>query len=147
MSASRFDEVLPVLFDNQHEQVGVCTMGPIGTGDTIKWMRVWAWQQNGDDVIATAGCAGDHVHGAHPLNPDQKPPFAAPTKKWMVQTAFQPKSPDFKLDKPVMVQAMALIENGGDETFVQWGQAVLLRQPSHHPPGDAPAEEHEHDNG
>jgi hypothetical protein len=132
MPASRFDEVLPVLLNNQHKQVGVCAMGPIGAGDTIEWMRVWAWQQDGQTVVASAGCAGEHVHGAHPLNQHQNPPFAAPTPKWMVQTGFQPNSPDFKLDKPVQVQAMALVKNGADTNFVQWNQAVLLREPHHH---------------
>ena len=138
MPASRFDEVLPVLLNNQHEQVGVCAMGPIGTGDTIEWMRVWAWQQDGQTVVASAGCAGEHVHGAHPLGPKQMPPFGPPNPhdpkppKWMVQTGFQPNSPDFKLDKPVQVQAMALVKNGGDTNFVQWNQAVLLREPQHH---------------
>jgi hypothetical protein len=148
MPVSRFFEVLPVLFDQQDKQVGVCAMGPIGTGDTLKWMRVWAWQQDDDDVIASAGCAGDHVHGAHPLKPDQKPPFVFPSPRWMVQTAFQPNSSDFNIDKPVLMQAMALVENDGEERFVQWGQACLLRGPHHHADGEGggngDGDEHDH---
>jgi hypothetical protein len=135
---SKFFEVLPVLVDGSN-QVGVCAMGPIGDGDTLIWMRVWVWQQDGDDVAASAGNAGDHVPGAHTLSGDQVPPFVhgqdgqGKPKKWMVQTKLEPQSADFNLDKPALVQAMALVENAGDRSIVQWGQAVALRQPAHHP--------------
>ena len=92
MPASRFFEILPCLRDNQGVQVGVCAMGPIGTGDKLIWMRVWVWQQDGNIVVASSGNAGDHIHGAHPLKADQMPPFAAPKTQWMVQTGFEPTS-------------------------------------------------------
>jgi hypothetical protein len=110
-------------------------MGPIGDGDTLIWMRVWVWQQDGEDVAASAGNAGDHVPGAHALSADQMPPFVHsqdPQKKWMVQTKLEPQSADFNIEKPALVQAMALVENGGDRSIVQWGQAVALRAPGQH---------------
>lgn len=128
---SKFFEVLPLLVDGGN-QVGVCAMGPIGDGDTLIWMRVWVWQQDGEDVAASAGNAGDHVPGAHALAADQKPPFAHPAERWMVQTKLEPQSADFNAEKPALVQAMALVENGADRTIVQWGQAVALRPPGHH---------------
>ena len=128
---SKFFEVLPLLV-NGGNQVGVCAMGPIGDGDTLIWMRVWVWQQDGDDVAASAGNAGEHVPGAHALAADQMPPFAHPQERWMVQTKFEPQSAHFNVAKPALVQAMALVENGGDRSIVQWGQAVALRQPGPH---------------
>jgi hypothetical protein len=128
---SKFFEVLPLLVDGS-DQVGVCAMGPIGDGDTLIWMRVWVWQQDGDGVAASAGNAGEHVPGAHPLSADQNPPFSQPSERWMVQTKLEPQSADFSTAKPALVQAMALVENGGDRSIVQWSQAVALRAPGHH---------------
>ena len=129
---SKFLEVLPLLMDGS-DQVGVCAMGPIGDGDKLIWMRVWVWQQDGEAVAASAGNAGDHVGGAHALSAEQMPPFVHskdhPEKKWMVQTKLEPESADFSIEKPALVQAMALVENGGDRSIVQWGQAVGLRAP------------------
>ena len=134
---SKFSEVLPLLV-NGSSQVGVCAMGPIGDGDTLVWMRVWVWQQDEDDIAASAGNAGDHVPGAHALSGGQVPPFVhgldeqGKPKKWMVQTKLEPQSADFNLEKPALVQAIALVDNGGDRSIVQWGQAVALRQPGQH---------------
>jgi hypothetical protein len=107
-------------------------MGPIGDGDKLIWMRAWVWQQDGDNLAAAAGNAGEHVRGAHPLSDDQKPPFAAPSERWMVQTKLEPESAHFKTEKPALVQAIALVENGGSRSIVQWGQAVSLHEPHHH---------------
>jgi hypothetical protein len=128
---SKFFEVLPILVDGGN-QVGVCAMGPVGDGDTLVWMRVWVWQQDGDDVAASAGNAGEHVPGAHELAAEDRPPFAHPRERWMVQTKLEPDSADFNADKPALVQAIALVENSGDRSIVQWGQAVALRTPGHH---------------
>ena len=129
---SKFFEVQPLLMDGSN-QVGVCAMGPVGDGDTLIWMRVWVWQQDGDDVAASAGNAGDHVPGAHSLSAAQTPPFIHPQdERWMVQTKLEPESANFNAEKPALVQAMALVQNGGDRSIVQWGQAVALRPPGHH---------------
>lgn len=125
---SKFFEVLPILMHGD-EQVGVCAMGPIGDGDTLLWIEVWVWQQDGDDVAASAGSAGEQVPGAHELAAENRPPFAQPRERWMVQTKLEPESADFNPEKPALVQAMALVENGGDRNIVQWGQAVGLRPP------------------
>jgi hypothetical protein len=134
MAASRFFEVLPVLMDGER-QVGVCAMGPIGDGDNLLWMRAWVWQQDEASVAASAGKAGKHVRGAHALSKEDEPPFAAPKKRWMVQTAFEPASAEFSLEKPVLVQALALVETESDgkveRDIVQWSQAVALREPRH----------------
>ena len=134
MAASKFFEVLPILKDEK-AQLGVCAMGPVGTGDTLIWMRVWVWQQDGDDVAASAGNAGEHVPGAHRLDKKDMPPFTADEKRWMVQTKLEPESSQFKTEKPALVQALALVENDGERNIVQWGQAVALRAPGHHGPG------------
>jgi hypothetical protein len=131
MATSKFFEQLPVLKDGT-SQVGVCAMGPIGDGDKLIWMRAWVWQQDGEKLAAAAGEAGQHVPGAHPLTPEQEPPFEAPKPRWMVQTKLEAESENFSLQKPALVQAIALVENGGARTIVQWGQAVTLREPQHH---------------
>jgi hypothetical protein len=128
MATSKFFEELPLLMDGT-DQVGLCVMGPIGTGDNIVWVRAWAWQQNGDNLAASAGNAGEHVPGAHPLKAKQQPPFAAPKPLWMVQTKLEPLSADFTTDKPAFVQAFALVENNGSQDIIQWGQAVKVREP------------------
>ena len=134
MAASRFNEVLPVLKD-ANAQVGVCAMGPVGTGDKLIWMRVWVWQQDGENVAASAGNAGEQVPGAHRLDPKDTPPFTDDRERWMVQTKLEPESPEFKIEKPALVQAMALVERNGERNIVQWAQAVGLREPAHHPSG------------
>ncbi|HEY7453051.1 MAG TPA: hypothetical protein VH683_00710 [Thermoleophilaceae bacterium] len=138
---SKFNEVLPVLRDGD-VQVGVCAMGPVGDDDTLIWMRVWVWQQDGDSVAAAAGNAGDHVEGAHELDDEDCPPFAHPDKKrWMVQTKLEPESALFTDKKPVLVQAIALVEKNGQRNIVQWSQGVALRIPA----GHAHAAGHAHD--
>jgi hypothetical protein len=142
MATSKFFEVLPLLNDGP-TQVGLCVMGPIGDGDNIVWVRAWAWQQNEDELAASAGNAGEHVPGAHPLKAGQMPPFAAPKKLWMVQTKLEPLSANFTTEKPAFVQAFALVENGGSQDIIQWGQAVMVREPHEH--GDGYDEHDEHD--
>lgn len=142
MPASRFFEVLPLLKDNQDQQVGLCLMGPVGTGDTLVWMSGWAWQQDGDKIsAASTGDAGTHVHGAHPLKGKDMPPFTQ--DQWMVQTAFRDGSADYDPEKPVLVQALALVENDGEHTMVQWSQAVMIKHGYGHPPGDHAGHEHD----
>ena len=126
MPASKFDEVLPIL-RHENAQVGVCAMGPVGTGDTLIWMRVWVWQQDGDNVAAAAGNAGEQVPGAHRLDEKGTPPFTDAQGEWMVQTKLEPASSEFNAGKPALVQAMALVENNGERNIVQWSQGVALR--------------------
>ena len=142
MATSKFFEELPLLKDGD-TQVGLCVMGPIGTGDNIVWVRAWAWQQNEDELAASAGNAGEHVPGAHPLKPAQMPPFAAPKKLWMVQTKLEPLSAHFTTKKPALVQAFALVENGGTQDIIQWSQAVMVREPHEHGDGYDEHDEHE----
>jgi hypothetical protein len=142
MATSKFLEELPLLKDGA-TQVGLCVMGPIGTGDNIVWVRAWAWQQNEDELAASAGNAGEHVPGAHPLKPAQMPPFAAPKELWMVQTKLEPLSAHFTTKKPAFVQAFALVENGGSQDIIQWSQAVNVKEPGHHGNGY----EHDEDDG
>jgi hypothetical protein len=141
MPASRFFEELPLLKDNQEKQVGLCLMGPIGPGDTLIWMSGWAWQQDGDKITAAStGDAGTHVHGAHPLKEKDMPPFTE--ERWMVQTGFREGSADYDPEKPVLVQALALVENDAEHTMVQWSQAVMIKHGYAHPPGDDAGHEH-----
>jgi hypothetical protein len=146
MPISRFFDVLPLLRDEQDEQLGLCLMGPTGTGDTLIWMRGWAWQQDDENVAASTGEAGVHVPGAHPLSKSQKPPFAAPGI-WMVQTAFETPSEHYNPEKPVLVQALALVERYDERAIVQWSQAVMIRHGYHDPRDDEPGFEHQHSDG
>jgi hypothetical protein len=125
MPASKFSEVLPIL-KHGTAQVGVCAMGPVGTGDKLIWMRVWVWQQDGDNVAASAGNAGEQVPGAHALSAKDRPPFTDAQETWMVQTKLEPESSEFKAGKPALVQAMALLERNGERNIVQWSQGVEL---------------------
>ena len=145
MPASKFFEELPLLKNHQEEQVGLCLMGPIGSGDKLIWMSGWAWQQDGETITAAStGDAGTHVQGAHPLKKDDEPPFEAPKTRWMVQTGFRADSGHYDPEKPVLVQAIALVENDGERSIVQWSQAVMIRHGYHHPPGDGPGHGEHH---
>jgi len=141
---SKFFEVLPILMDGER-QVGVCAMGPVGDDETILWMRVWVWQQDGEHVAASTGNAGEQVQGAHGLDEDDRPPFAHPRERWMVQTKLEPVSADFTDEKPALVQAFALVERGADRSIVQWSQAIALRVPVHHGAGPSHDSGHEHE--
>jgi hypothetical protein len=142
---SRFFEVLPLLRDHHDNQVGLCVMGPVGAGDNLVWMSAWAWQQDGDNIAASTGDAGIHIHGAHPLKEKNKPPFKAPGKPtWMVQTGFRTGSADYNPEKPVLVQAMALLEVEGQRAIFQWSQAVMIRHGYHEPVHDDPQFAHQH---
>ena len=79
MAASKFFEVLPLLKD-ENTQVGVCAMGPVGTGDTIIWMRVWVWQQDGDNIAASAGQRGRAGSRRPPLGDEGHAAVRAPQK-------------------------------------------------------------------
>lgn len=127
MPFSRFFEDLPLLVDHQKKQVGFCLMGPIGEGDNLVWMSGWAWQENGDELAATTGDSGKQVKGAQKLGKDDKPPFKAPKKQWMVQTGFRKGSAEFNTKKPVLVQVIALVEIGDERAIVQWSQAVRIK--------------------
>jgi len=129
MPVSRFDEELPLLWNEHHKQVGLCVMGPVGAGDRLVWMSAWAWQQqDGDKIAASTGDAGVQVPGARTLRPKDKPPFKAPNRpKWMVQTGFRKGSARFDPEMPVLVQAMALMEVAGQRAIFQWSQAVRIK--------------------
>jgi hypothetical protein len=129
MPASRFFEELPLLRDHNGDQVGLCLMGPIGNGETLVWMSGWAWQQVDDDVVAAStGDAGVQVPGAHQLDAQKDmPPFGPNHQRWMVQTGFRAQPVDYDPEKPVLVQALALVQRGNDTFMTQWSQAVMIR--------------------
>jgi hypothetical protein len=128
MPVSRFDEHLPLLLDDDGNQVGICLMGPIGQGETLVWMSGWAWQQDEDNVVAAStGDAGVPVKGAHPpvgIKPD--PPFGPGDEKWMIQTGFRKGSAQYDPKKPVLVQALALMKKGNETAIIQWSQAIKI---------------------
>lgn len=141
MSVSRFDEKLPLLVNNNGEQVGICLMGPVGEGETLVWMSGWAWQQDEANVVAAStGDAGVPVEGAGPPEPPiPGPPFGpGHDKKWMVQTGFREGSAKYDPKKPVLVQALALMQKGNETAMVQWSQAVKIEH------AYGPGEEYEH---
>lgn len=62
----------------------------------------------------------------------------------MVQTKLEPLSANFTTEKPAFVQAFALVENGGAQDIIQWGQAVMVREPHDHGDGyDDDDDEHD----
>jgi hypothetical protein len=128
MPASKFFEHLPLLLDDKGDQIGICLMGPIGNGETLVWMSGWAWQQDGENVVAAStGDAGVQVEGAHKLDPDKDlPPFGPGDQQWMVQTGFRKPSAPYDARKPVLVQALALMQKGNETAIVQWSQAVKI---------------------
>jgi hypothetical protein len=146
MPASRFFEVLPLLRDQNGAQVGLCLMGPVAPGETLVWMSGWAWQQDGENVVAaSAGDAGIQVQGARPLDPNKDtPPFGPGKPRWMVQTAFRDQSAHYDLEKPALVQALALVERANDTFIVQWSQAVMLRHGYYNTRDDEPGYEYQH---
>jgi hypothetical protein len=146
MPVSRFFEDLPLLRDSSGNQVGLCLMGPIGPGDNLVWMSGWAWQQVDENVVAAStGDAGVQVPGAHQLGPNDVPPFGPGNQRWMVQTGFRDQPVDYDPEKPVLVQALALVERGSDTAIVQWSQAVMIRHGYHHTDDDEPGYEHQHE--
>jgi hypothetical protein len=128
MSVSRFDEHLPLLVDDKDDQVGICLMGPVGEGETLVWMSGWAWQQDEANVVAVStGDAGVPVKGARPPDPPiHGPPFGPGGKRWMIQTGFREGSAKYDPKKPVLVQALALMQKGNETAMVQWSQAVKI---------------------
>jgi hypothetical protein len=152
MPASRFFEILPLLRDSSGNQVGLCLMGPIGDGEELVWMSGWAWQQVDENVVAAStGDAGVQVPGAHPLGPNDMPPFGPPSgpptgpgRRWMVQTGFRDQAVDYDPEKPVLVQALALVNRNNDTFMTQWSQAVMIRHGYHHTDDDEPGYEHQH---
>lgn len=127
MPVSRFDEHLPLLVNNNGDQVGICLMGPIGNGETLVWMSGWAWQQDGDNIAASTGDAGVPVEGANPPEGiKEDPPFGPGDGKWMIQTGFRQPSAPYNPRKPVLVQALALMQKGNETAIVQWSQAVRI---------------------
>ena len=128
MPVSRFFEHLPLLLNDKEEQVGICLMGPIGNGETLVWMSGWAWQQDEDNVVAAStGDAGVPVQGTRPLDPHKDmPPFGPGDEQWMIQTGFRKQSAQYDPRKPVLVQALALMERGNETAIVQWSQAVKI---------------------
>lgn len=123
--------------------LSVCAMGPVSEDDLIEWMRVWVWQQDGDNRAASTGLSGQHL-GGHAESPKERLPFE-PGSTWMIQTKLEPGSAQFVVGKSAMAMAMALVSHpkAGTSEVQQWSQGVLVEgkpgQPHHHNGDD-----HEH---
>jgi hypothetical protein len=138
---SKFLDELPILEGDDALRLGVCAMGPVADTDTLTWMRVWVWQQDGAKVAASSGASGEHP-GSHPLLPKEQLPFTAPDE-WMIQTQLEPGSPPFSENKPALAMAMALVTHDDGTTDVeQWDQAVMVAgRRNHEYPDGSPEEE------
>jgi len=131
---SKFRERLPILQGNSvasGRQLSVCAMGPVAPGDTITWMRVWVWQQDGDRVAASAGTSEEHLGGHDPSERESLPFTNA--REWMIQTELEPGSEQFSDTKPALAMAMALVERDGTMDVQTWSQAVMVG--AEHPQG------------
>jgi hypothetical protein len=78
-------------------------MGPVAPGDTLNWMRVWVWQQDGERVAASAGTSGEHL-GGHDPSERERIPFTE-DREWMIQTELEPGSEQFSDQKPALAMA------------------------------------------
>jgi hypothetical protein len=122
---SKFEEVLPILEDEEGLRLGVCAMGPVAEGDELTWMRVWVWQQDGGKISASSGTSGAHL-GAHPLAASERLPFTA-EEGWMIQTELEPGAEQFSGGKPALAMAIALVNHpDGTKDVEQWSQAVSV---------------------
>jgi hypothetical protein len=130
---SKFRERLPILQGNaavSGRALGVCAMGPVDPGETITWMRVWVWQQVGDNLAVSAGTSGEHL-GGHAPSPTEALPFTS-AREWMIQTELEPCSDPFMNGEPALAMAMAMIERDGDRDVETWSQAVMVGSGSGH---------------
>lgn len=124
---SKFRERLPILQGNSvasGRPLGVCAMGPVAPGDTLTWMRVWVWQQDGDRLAVSAGTSGEHLGGHDPSEREQIPFTNA--REWMIQTELEPGSDQFTEGEPALAMAMAIVERDGDRDVETWSQAVMV---------------------
>lgn len=124
---SKFRERLPILQGNSvasGRPLGVCAMGPVAPGDTLTWMRVWVWQQDGDRLAVSAGTSGAHLGGHDPSEREQIPFTNA--REWMIQTELEPGSDQFTEGEPALAMAMAMVERDGDRDVETWSQAVMV---------------------
>jgi hypothetical protein len=99
-------------------------MGPVAPGDTLTWMRVWVWQQDGDRLAVSAGTSGEHLGGHDPSEREQIPFTNA--REWMIQTELEPGSDQFTEGEPALAMAMAMVERDGDRDVETWSQAVMV---------------------
>ena len=124
---SKFREHLPILQGasaGSGRQLGVCAMGPVARGDTLTWMRVWVWQQDGTHLAASTGTSGEHL-GGHDASDREELPFTD-DKEWMIQTELEPGSDQFAEGKPALAMAMAIVEHGDSREVETWSQAVMI---------------------
>jgi hypothetical protein len=124
---SKFRERLPILQGNSvasGRPLGVCAMGPVAPGETLTWMRVWVWQQDGDRLAVSAGTSGEHLGGHDPSEREQIPFTNA--REWMIQTELEPGSDQFTEGEPALAMAMAIVERDGDRDVETWSQAVMV---------------------
>lgn len=124
---SKFRESLPILQGNSvasGRPLGVCAMGPVAPGETLTWMRVWVWQQDGDRLAVSAGTSGEHLGGHDPSEREQIP--FTDDREWMIQTELEPGSDQFTEGEPALAMAMAMVERDGDRDVETWSQAVMV---------------------
>jgi hypothetical protein len=149
---SKFNPTLHLLAGkptDPDDTLSVCAMGPVSEDDLIEWMRVWVWQQDGDNRAASTGLSGQHL-GGHEVSSKEHLPFE-PGSTWMIQTKLEPGSAQFVVGRSAMAMAMALVSHPKDNTseVQQWSQGVLVEGVPHHhhhdhdEPGPGPGP-HEH---
>jgi hypothetical protein len=145
---SKFNPTLHLLSGkptDPDDTLSVCAMGPVSEDDLIEWMRVWVWQQDGDNRAASTGLSGQHL-GGHDESPKERLPFE-PGSTWMIQTKLEPGSAQFVVGRSAMALAMALVSHPKDGTseVQQWSQGVLVEgRPGHDHHHDGEPEPHEH---
>ena len=106
---------------------GVCAMGPVGDGDTLIWMRVWVWQQDGESVAA---CGGHQRRAPRRRTASPRAGAAslhAQDRDWMIQTELEPGSKQFSNGKPALARRWRSSSTATAAIDIeQWSQAVMV---------------------
>lgn len=139
---SKFNDTLHLLAGppiDPDDTLSVCAMGGVQEGDELSWMRVWVWQQIGDNRAASTGLSGQHL-GGHEVSKKEKLPFTSKLG-WMIQTKLEPGSAQFVPGKAAQAMALALVTHADQTSEVQqWNEGVVIEGvPGGHHPHD-----HEH---
>jgi hypothetical protein len=118
---SKFDDTLPSPAGRGQvagRPAGPCTMGPVGDGDTLTWMRVWVHQRAGGRVAAASGTSGEDARTQAEHRPFRE--------RWMIRTGLEPGSDQF-LGAPATALALALVTRAdGSKDVEQWSQEVTI---------------------
>lgn len=82
--------------------------GPIPSGETLKWIWVWVFQNTANKAAAARGYGG---------------PFTG--SNWQVPLQLASVSDPFTKGRPALGTALALIDDGGGKELMYWWSEAL----------------------